>query len=94
MQVVRADETLTEASLTLQGDGARRYTYNPRLLAAARTIERGTILDRHGVPLASSRVAELTKHKDTFAHLGINLDEACPPRETAAAIRSADRCST
>ncbi len=82
MQVVRADETLTEASLTLQGDGARRYTYNPRLLAAARTIERGTILDRHGVPLASSRAAELTKHKDTFAHLGIKLDEACPPRET------------
>ncbi len=82
VQVVRADETLTEASLTLQGDGARRYTYNPRLLAAARTIERGTILDRQGVPLASSRLAELTKHKDTFAHLGINLDEACPPRET------------
>ena len=81
VQVVRADETLTAASLTLQGDGARRYTYNPRLLAAARTIERGTILDRHGVPLASSRVAELTKHKETFAHLGINLDEACPPRE-------------
>lgn len=82
VQVVRADETLTEASLTLQGDGARRYTYNPRLLAAARSIERGTILDRHGVPLASSRAAELTKHKDTFAHLGIKLDEACPPRET------------
>jgi hypothetical protein len=81
VQVVRADETLTAASLTLQGDGARRYTYNPRLLAAARTIERGTIFDRHGVPLASSRTAELTRHKETFAHLGINLDEACPARE-------------
>ena len=32
-------------------------SYNPRLLAAAQQIERGTIFDRNGIPLATSRPA-------------------------------------
>jgi len=82
VQVVRADETLVAASLTLQGDGARRYTYNPRLIAAARTIGRGTIFDRHGVPLASSRPEELLRQKAALDALGVRLDTACPERES------------
>jgi cell division protein FtsW (lipid II flippase) len=78
VQVVRADQTLTAASLTLQGDGERRYTYNPRLLAAARTIERGTIRDRLGVPLAASRVEDLRKAQASLDQLGAKIDTACP----------------
>jgi cell division protein FtsW (lipid II flippase)/cell division protein FtsI/penicillin-binding protein 2 len=78
VQVVRGDETLTAASLTLQGDGARRYTYNPRLLAAARTIERGTIRDRHGVPLATSRAEDVRRARATLDQLGAHVEANCP----------------
>jgi cell division protein FtsW (lipid II flippase) len=81
VQVLRGDETLTAASLTLQGDGARRYTYNPRLLAAARTIERGTIRDRNGVPLAFGRREDARKWQATFDQLGVRLDPACQAGE-------------
>ena len=81
VQVVRADETLTAASLTLQGDGARRYTYNPRLLAAARRSSAAPFSIATACRLRRAGAAELTRHKETFAHLGINLDEACPPRD-------------
>jgi cell division protein FtsW (lipid II flippase) len=63
IQAVRADRTMTAASLTRQADGARRYSYNPRLLAAARQIVRGTIYDRRGIPLATSRPSDLAKHR-------------------------------
>jgi cell division protein FtsW (lipid II flippase)/cell division protein FtsI/penicillin-binding protein 2 len=82
VQVVRGDETLTAASLTLQGDGARRYTYNPRLLAAARTIERGTIRDRHGVPLATSRAEDLRSARAMLDQLGAHVDANCPRGES------------
>ncbi len=55
VQTVKADSIAAAASLTEQADGAVRFQYNPRLVAAARLIERGTILDRHGLPLATSR---------------------------------------
>lgn len=81
VQVARGDETLTAASLTLQGDGARRYTYNPRLLAAARTIERGTIRDRYGLPLATSRAEDLRSARAALEQLGARVDANCPAGE-------------
>jgi cell division protein FtsW (lipid II flippase) len=92
VQVLRADETLTAASLTLQGDGERRYTYNPRVLAAARSLERGTIRDRHGVPLALSRPEDLQKARTTLDQLGAHVEANCP--STAAASSSPAASST
>ena len=54
MQIIRADATTGAGTLTLQADGFRRYQYNPRLQAIARSIPRGTIYDRNGLPLATS----------------------------------------
>lgn len=59
VQVLQADEIATASSLTEQADGGYRYEYNPRLVAAARILERGTIHDRHGLVLATSRPAEM-----------------------------------
>jgi cell division protein FtsW (lipid II flippase) len=59
IQVVQADAIATASSLSEQADGGFRFQENPRLIAAARLIERGTILDRHGLPLATSRPAEV-----------------------------------
>lgn len=72
VQVVSADAMATRPNLTQQADGGYRYQYNPRLLAAARTIERGTIFDRSGLPLATSRPAELVPFADRYRHLGLS----------------------
>ncbi|HYO80949.1 MAG TPA: FtsW/RodA/SpoVE family cell cycle protein, partial [Bryobacteraceae bacterium] len=71
-QVVRADATAGAGVLTVQADGYRRYNYNPRLLAIAASIPRGTIFDRNGLPLAASDPAVIAKHRDTYARLGLS----------------------
>ena len=45
-------------------DGGYRFEYNPRLLSAARTLVRGTIYDRHKLPLATSRPDEIAAEID------------------------------
>ncbi len=70
IQLVRADHYLTRGAATLQGDGVRRFQYNPRLAAIAATIPRGSIVDRNGVLLATSDPAELAQHRAELAQLG------------------------
>lgn len=70
IQVVRADAFATGASLTEQADGGYRFEYNPRLLAAARLIPRGTIYDRNGLPLATSRRDEIAALPETYQKAG------------------------
>jgi cell division protein FtsW (lipid II flippase) len=77
VQVVRADSVATEANLTEQADGGFRFQYNPRLLAAGRGLARGTIFDRNGIPLATSRPAERLAVAEAYAKLGMTPD--CPP---------------
>ena len=65
VQVVQPDRTLVAAALSVQADGERRFEYNPRLLAVAQQIVRGTITDRNGIPLATSRPADLAGTRRT-----------------------------
>lgn len=73
VQVLQANDFLTRGALVLQGDGYRRFDYNPRLEEIARTIPRGSILDRNGLPLASSDPVELGKHRAAYSRLGAPL---------------------
>jgi len=77
VQVLRADEIATRANLTQQADGGFRFQYNPRLASAARSIERGTIYDRDGVPIATSRPQEVEKFAARYKTLGLDLPETC-----------------
>ncbi|MGE5360879.1 MAG: FtsW/RodA/SpoVE family cell cycle protein [Bacteroidales bacterium] len=77
VQVARADDYVAAANLTVQADGLRRFEYNPRLLAVARQIVRGTIYDRNGVPLAVTRRDDLEKHRDELERLGVKVDDVC-----------------
>jgi cell division protein FtsW (lipid II flippase) len=77
IQIVRKDPIALAASLTQQGDGVLRFQYNPRLIAAARGIERGTIVDRNGLPLATSRAAEIQALPARYAAAGIHPPETC-----------------
>ena len=77
VQVVRADTFATRANLTQQADGGYRYQYNPRLINAARSIVRGTIFDRDGLPVASSTPGEIEKFASRYKTLGLELSSAC-----------------
>jgi cell division protein FtsW (lipid II flippase) len=78
VQTLRADDYLVRPQLGLQADGGRRFQYNPRVLAVLRTIPRGTIYDRSGLPVASGDVATLTKAAPEFEKLGRHMTDACP----------------
>lgn len=80
VQVIRPNRVVTRGALTLQGDGLRRFQYNPRLEDIAETIPRGSILDRNGLPLATSNPEELQKHKTALSTLGATFDPGRPRR--------------
>ena len=78
VQTVRADDYLVRPQLGLQADGGRRFQYNPRVLEVLRSIPRGTIYDRGGLPIASGDLAVLTKAAPEFEKLGHEMANACP----------------
>ena len=78
IQVVHADEYAVRPQLGVQGDGGRRYAYNPRVLDVARQIPRGSALDRRGLPLATDDRALVERARADYQKLGVSLDAACP----------------
>ena len=81
VQVLRADAIAGAGALTMQADGVRRFEYNPRLLSIAASIPRGTIYDRNGIPLATSRWQELEEHREQYQAMGIRLPDTAPAGE-------------
>jgi cell division protein FtsW (lipid II flippase)/cell division protein FtsI/penicillin-binding protein 2 len=77
VQVVHADAVAAASALTEQADGGYRFEYNPRLLAAARTLTRGSIYDRSGLPLATSRADEIAAASASYANAGGVAPEEC-----------------
>ena len=81
VQVVRADDFAAASSLAEQADGGYRFEYNPRLLAAARSLERGSVYDRNGLPLATSRANEISAIGATYANAsGVAVDDCADGR--------------
>jgi hypothetical protein len=76
-QTLSRDEVMVAGALTRQADDQRRFTYNPRLLEAAATIVRGSILDRRGLPLATSRTEVLAASAAALAGLGLAPETGC-----------------
>jgi cell division protein FtsW (lipid II flippase) len=73
VQAWKADEFVAAGVLVRQQDGVRRFQYNPRLLAVVGSLGRGTITDRNGIPLASSRWDEVLAHRKEYERAGISL---------------------
>ncbi len=82
VQVLRSGPLMGQGALVVQADGARRYQYNPRFQAIMRNILKGSIYDRNGLPLATSRWDEIEVHRADYARLGVNIDRACSRTES------------
>ena len=76
LQVMVDEEATARGVLALQADGQRRFRYNPRLVEMARSIPRGSILDRNGLPLATSDWAEVESQRAVFEDLGLRVGES------------------
>ena len=77
VQVLRADQFVVKPHLSMQGDGVRRYQYNPRVLDVARMIPRGTIYDRRGLPLATSEASVAQGAEKALRELRPEQDVTC-----------------
>jgi cell division protein FtsW (lipid II flippase) len=82
VQLLRSAPVMGRGALVVQADGARRYQYNPRFPAIMREIPKGSIYDRNGLPLATSRWDELEAHRADYNRLGVNIDRACSRTES------------
>jgi cell division protein FtsW (lipid II flippase) len=78
VQIVHADDDIIRAHLGMQADGGRRFEYNPRVLDIVRLMPRGTIYDRRGVPLATDDPHVIADARQTYAQLGVSVDDTCP----------------
>ena len=81
IQVVHADDIASAASISEQADGGYRFEHNPRLLLAARTLVRGTIYDRNGLPLATSRADERAAIGTIYKAAGLEPVQRCDNEE-------------
>jgi cell division protein FtsI/penicillin-binding protein 2/cell division protein FtsW (lipid II flippase) len=73
IQTKSADDIAARAALVVQASGPRQYEYNPRLTQLARSIPKGEITDRNGLPLASSDWSKVEKHRADYAAIGAAL---------------------
>jgi cell division protein FtsW (lipid II flippase) len=78
VQIVHGDDYAVRPHLGVQADGGRRFEYNPRVLDVVRLLPRGTIYDRHGLPLASDEQTVMAGARQAYAKLGVPLAEVCP----------------
>jgi cell division protein FtsW (lipid II flippase) len=77
VQVVQADTLAVRPHLGIQADGGRRLEYNPRVIDLARTIPRGTIYDRNGLPLATGNAAAIAAAAAKYEQVGVTVGTAC-----------------
>lgn len=78
VQVIRADTLAVRPQLGIQADGGRRFEYNPRLLEVLHSLKLGSVLDRTGLPLATSDAAVIDAARERYRAMGIDLTAVCP----------------
>jgi cell division protein FtsI/penicillin-binding protein 2/cell division protein FtsW (lipid II flippase) len=75
VQVFQSDYFLGRGALVSQADGHRRYIYNPRILEAVNSIQRGSIFDRNGLPLATSSASLLQSYRAQYDQEHVDLNQ-------------------
>jgi cell division protein FtsW (lipid II flippase) len=73
-QVFNADEFLIKDAEVRYADKRLGLEYNPRLREVLAQVSKGDVLDRTGLPLATSNWDTLEKHRAEYGKLGVALD--------------------
>jgi cell division protein FtsI/penicillin-binding protein 2/cell division protein FtsW (lipid II flippase) len=73
-QVFHDRDYLARDTHVFEDDGVKRAQHNPRLNSLAHEIQRGNILDRNGVLLATSDWSEVEKRRGDFEKLSVGVD--------------------
>jgi cell division protein FtsW (lipid II flippase) len=81
-QLAAADQLVVRDAEVRFADGSIGLAYNPRIHEVLQLLSKGNILDRDGLPLASSDWALILRNKERYAKLGIDIAEAPPPHES------------
>jgi cell division protein FtsI/penicillin-binding protein 2/cell division protein FtsW (lipid II flippase) len=81
-QIIQDRAYLARDTHTFEQDGVKRAQHNPRITSLARLIQRGSIVDRNGIPVATSDWNELERHRDQYRQLGISIDDVSMRAET------------
>jgi cell division protein FtsI/penicillin-binding protein 2/cell division protein FtsW (lipid II flippase) len=76
-QVWHDQQFIAREARTYEEDGVKRAQRNPRINSIAHEIERGNIVDRNGVLLATSNWNELERRRSEFEKLGVSIDKVC-----------------
>lgn len=82
VQVVKPNVTIARDAEVRYRNGALGLEYNPRLTAVLRELARGDVLDRNGLPLATSNWDTVQQHRSDYQQLGINLDDTVAKADT------------
>jgi cell division protein FtsI/penicillin-binding protein 2 len=74
-QVFHDRDYLARDTHVFEDDGVKRAQHNPRLNSLAHEIQRGNIVDRNGVLLATSDWNEIEKRRADFEKLNVAVDQ-------------------
>ena len=74
-QVFHDRDYLARDTHVFEDDGVKRAQRNPRLNSLAHEIQRGDILDRNGILLATSDWREIEKRRPEFEKLNVPVDQ-------------------
>ncbi len=74
-QVFHDLDYLARDARVFEDDGVKRAQHNPRLNSLAHEIQRGNILDRNGILLATSDWNEIEKRRADFEKLNVPVDQ-------------------
>jgi cell division protein FtsI/penicillin-binding protein 2/cell division protein FtsW (lipid II flippase) len=75
IQVFHDRDYLARDTRVFEDDGVKRAQHNPRLNSLAHEIQRGNIVDRNGILLATSDWNEIEKRRDEFTKLNVAVDQ-------------------
>jgi cell division protein FtsW (lipid II flippase) len=69
--LVNNEKWVVEPALVAERSGARMFSYNPRIYILINKLEAGSLYDRSGMLLATSKKEKLLAQRDTIATSGI-----------------------
>lgn len=66
------DKWVVQPALVAERSGARMFSYNPRIAILMNRLQAGTLLDRNGKILATSKPELITQQQDSLRAAGLN----------------------